>query len=102
MKDSKPVYVAYDGEEFTAIVWDTELGKVITMEGKINPQMDLMIKDVVEDKYVQNIDLRNVLSPILTYKQIEVSACSARKSLTLSPEGVKSTGSTLSIGPFGA
>jgi hypothetical protein len=68
MKDSKPIFGIHDGEDFLAMVWETDLGKVVTMQGKINPQMNLMIKDCETGEYVDEVDLRNVLMQILPYK----------------------------------
>ena len=41
MKESKPLYGVWDGEDFTAIVWETELGKIVTCEGKLNVNNNL-------------------------------------------------------------
>ena len=68
MKDSKPLYAFRDGEDCTGIVWETELGKIVTIQGNINPQMDLMIFDIAANEYIENVDLRNVLMSILPHK----------------------------------
>lgn len=68
MKQSEPLYAIGDNEEFKGIVWDTELGKIVTLQGAINPQMDLYIYDIKTNQKIDNIDLRNVLMSILTIK----------------------------------
>jgi hypothetical protein len=65
MKESKPIYGFYDGEDFSGIVWDTELGKIVTCNGNLDINMNLLIKDVETGKDVDDIDLRNVLMSIL-------------------------------------
>jgi hypothetical protein len=70
MKESKPLYGFYDHEDFSGIVWDTELGKVVTCSGLLNPQMNLSIRDIKTGDEVDNVDLRNVLISILPRKLI--------------------------------
>lgn len=65
MKKSKALYGIWDYEDFTGIVWETELGKIVTCEGKLNPNSNLAIKDVETGEEISNIDLRNVLMSIL-------------------------------------
>lgn len=55
-------------ESFTAIVWETELGKIVTCEGKLNVNNNLRIKEADTNEDVDNIDLRNVLMFILPCK----------------------------------
>ncbi len=68
MKESKPLYGIWDGEDFAAIVWETELGKIVTCEGKLNVNNNLIIKEADTNEDVDNIDLRNVLMSILPCK----------------------------------
>jgi len=65
MKESKPLYVIWDQKNFHAIMWETELGKIITCEGKINLNNNLIIRDIETNEDIKNVDLRNVLMSIL-------------------------------------
>lgn len=65
MKRSEPIYAIRDREEILGIVWDTELGKIVTCEGKWNIKNDLIITDIQTGEDVDIIDLRNVLMSIL-------------------------------------
>jgi hypothetical protein len=67
MKDSKALYGFWDGEDCSGIVWETELGKIVTFQGNINPQMNLSIRDLNSEE-VTDVDLRNVLMSILPLK----------------------------------
>lgn len=69
LKESKPIYAVHDGDTLQAIVWDTELGRIVTCAGKLNPEKDLTIIDVETQETVKNVDLRNVLMSILPYKE---------------------------------
>lgn len=69
LKESKPIYAIHDGDTLQAIVWDTELGRIVTCAGKLNPEKDLTIIDVETQETVKNVDLRNVLMSILPYKE---------------------------------
>ena len=66
MKDSMPKYAIYDScSDFTGIVWETELGKIVTVENKMSVNGDLAIYNIETNEKVNNIDLRNVLMSIL-------------------------------------
>lgn len=65
MKKSKPIYGLHDHEDFYATVWETELGKIITCEGKLDIKNNLMIRSVETGEDVGDIDLRNILMSIL-------------------------------------
>jgi hypothetical protein len=65
---SEPLYVAIDHSGFQAIVWKTDLGLITTVEGKLDPNSDLVIKNVETGDVVSDIDLRNVLMSILPIK----------------------------------
>jgi hypothetical protein len=60
MKNSKALYAFINESECTGIVWETELGKIVTFQGNINPQMDLRIVDIASGENIGNVDLRNV------------------------------------------
>ena len=64
MKESKPIYAIKNGDNIS-ILWDTEYGKILVAQGKIDVNVDLEIWDVETSKKVDNIDLRNVLMSIL-------------------------------------
>lgn len=68
MKESKAIYVFCDFEEIKGMVWETELGLVVTVEGQLNLQNDLTIRSCETGEDVANIDLRNVLMDILPTK----------------------------------
>lgn len=68
MKESKLVYGVWDHEDFTALVWETELGRIVTCEGKLNPKNNLTIRSAETNEDVSNVDLRNVLMSILPQK----------------------------------
>ena len=68
MKRSEPLYGFSDREDFSGIVWDTELGKIVTCSGALNPQMNLSIRDIKTGEEINSVDLRNVLMSILPQK----------------------------------
>lgn len=68
MKESKPLYVICDHSEALGIVWETELGKIVTIEGTINPNNNLSIKEIDSGEEISNVDLRNVIMSILPIK----------------------------------
>lgn len=65
MKDSKALYAIGDSKEIKGVVWETELGKIITLEGKINIEDDLRIIDIQTGETISNVDMRNVFMSIL-------------------------------------
>lgn len=65
MKDSKPIYVLHDNDNFYGIVWETELGKIVIIQGKLNINNNLGVYDVETGQEIKDIDLRNVLMSIL-------------------------------------
>jgi len=65
MKDSKAVLGMYDNEDFSAILWETELGKVLVCKGSIkNVNSNISIKDF-DGNYIKEVDMRNVLMSII-------------------------------------
>lgn len=68
MTDSKAIYGIHDCEDFAAIVWETELGKVITCEGKLNIKNNIVIRSCETGEDVVSVDLRNILMSILPCK----------------------------------
>jgi hypothetical protein len=69
MKDSKPIYAICDHEKFVAILWETELGKILVCNGGIeNINRNLDIRDIETEKSIKSVDLRNVLMSILPIK----------------------------------
>jgi hypothetical protein len=67
MKDSKALYGFWDGEDCCGVIWETELGKIVTVKGNLNPQMNLEIRSV-DGNDCEDVDLRNVLMQILDKK----------------------------------
>jgi hypothetical protein len=65
---SKPIYAICDFEEFKGIVWQTSKGYIVTLEGKINPQSDLSIRDCDNGEEIKDIDMRDILMDILPFK----------------------------------
>lgn len=65
---SKPILGFYDHDECTGIVWDTPKGKIVTIEGKLNPKNNLVIKNIETNETVDDIDWRDILSDILFTK----------------------------------
>lgn len=64
MKESKVLYGFWDREDCTGLVWETELGKIVTVEGKLNLKNNLSIRDT-QGNDIADVDLRNVLMSIL-------------------------------------
>lgn len=65
---SKEKYALINGDDFSAIVWETSLGNIITVEGKLDIKNDLRIYDVYTGEMISDIDLREVLLSILPQK----------------------------------
>ena len=66
---AKATHCIYDGENFKGIVWETKIGRIITIEGKINPQMGFMVRDIETDKDIISSDMVDVLAEILPFKE---------------------------------
>lgn len=62
---SVPILAFTDYDECDGVVWETPKGKIITVRGNLNPQMNLNIKDISTGDAVDDIDWRNILSDIL-------------------------------------
>jgi hypothetical protein len=71
MKDSKALYAGMTHDGFQMIVWKTDLGLITTVQGKLDPTSDLIIKNVETGEIVSDVDLRNVLMSILPIKTRE-------------------------------
>lgn len=65
MKESTPIYAMYDGNNFMAIMWETELGKILTTQGNLNLNNNLRIRNISDGEDIDNVDLRNVLMSVL-------------------------------------
>lgn len=65
---SKEKYVLINGDDFSAIVWETSLGNIITVEGKLDIKNDLKIYDAHTGEMISDIDLREVLLSVLPQK----------------------------------
>ena len=65
---SKEKYVLVNGDDFSAIVWETSLGNIIIVDGKLDIKNDLKIYDVYTGEIISDIDLREVLLSILPQK----------------------------------
>lgn len=64
MKESKVLYSFKNGDDCIGLVWETELGKIVTVEGKLDITCDLKIRDIDQND-LGDVDLRNVLMSIL-------------------------------------
>lgn len=62
---AKPIYALRSGDDCLGIVWETKLGKFITFQGCINPQMGLEVIDCETGTSIDYIDMVDVLSEIL-------------------------------------
>lgn len=69
MKNSKAIYGFRSGEEFIGLVWETDLGLVVSYEGKLDLKDDLVIRSVETGEDVKHVDLKNVLMSILPVKR---------------------------------
>jgi hypothetical protein len=67
MKESKPIYGFSDLDEFSGIVWETEKGMIITTNGNINFNNNLLIKSCETGEEIKDIDIRNILIDILGF-----------------------------------
>ena len=67
MKESKPLYGLCDLDEFIGIVWETEKGMIVTVNGNLNINNNLLIKDCKTGEEIKDIDMRNILMDILGF-----------------------------------
>jgi hypothetical protein len=67
MKESKLLYAMTDHEDFMALMWETELGNILTVEGKLDIKNNIDIRGI-DGNDINNVDLRNVLMSILPRK----------------------------------
>lgn len=65
MKDSKLLYGIRDNCDFIGAVWETELGLIVSHQGKLDLNSDLQIRCAKTQEDIKNVDLRNVLMSIL-------------------------------------
>lgn len=65
MNESKVEYAILNVDKCVALVWKTNIGRVVVVEEKIDANGDLSIYDIKEGKTIDNIDLRNLLLEIL-------------------------------------
>ena len=65
---SKEKYVLINGDDFSAIVWETNLGNIITVDGKLDIKNDLKIYDAQTGEIISDIDLRETLMTVLPIK----------------------------------
>jgi len=83
MKESKALYGITDHDDFTAIVWETGRGLIVTTEGKLNLQSNLAIMDVKTGNKIEDVDLRNLFMEILPrYKKSENEETSIEEMLS--------------------
>ena len=64
-QNSKPIYAAINGDSFSAILWETTQGKILTVKGDLDPTDNIRIKDCKTGDDIKNIDMRNVLIEIM-------------------------------------
>lgn len=65
---SKEKYFLTNGtndDKFFAVIWETNLGNMITVKGKLDIQDNLKIYDAQSNAIVSDIDLREILLSIL-------------------------------------
>ena len=67
MKESKPIYGFTDYEDCQGLVWETEKGMIVTINGKMNFSNNLSIKDVENCEEIKDVDMRNVLMEVLGF-----------------------------------
>lgn len=66
MTDSIPLYAFRDTcSDFIGIIWDTEFGKIVTVENKMSINGNLDIREINTGNRVDNVDLRSLLMSIL-------------------------------------
>lgn len=65
---AQATYFITDHADFEGIVWETKIGRIITMHGKINPQMGFSVYESGEDEPIVSSDMVDVLAEILPFK----------------------------------
>jgi len=68
MNKSKAEYAICNIDKCVAIVWKTDIGRVVVVQDKIDINGDLSvveIKNTSNGKVVDNVDLRNLIMEIL-------------------------------------
>lgn len=68
---AKATHVISDYENFIGIVWETKVGRIITLEGKINPKMGFQVRDCETNKDLIYCDFVDVLADILPLDQLK-------------------------------
>lgn len=68
-RESEAIYGFRDGEDFIGLVWETDLGTVVSFEGKLNLNNNLQIVSAETQEEVDSVDLRNMLMSILPIKK---------------------------------
>jgi len=69
---AKATYAIWDGENFNGLVWETEIGRIITIQGNINPQMGFMVRDCETGENVVSKDFVDILAEILPFEKEEI------------------------------
>lgn len=67
MKESKPLYGISDFKDFSGLIWETELGKIVVCHGDFDINSNLVIRSVETGEDI-DVDLRNVFMSILPSK----------------------------------
>lgn len=65
---AKATHYICDGENFKGIVWETKIGRIITTEGKISPQMGFTVCDIQTGENLISSDMIDVLTEILPFE----------------------------------
>ena len=67
---AKATHFITDHDNFQGIIWETKIGRIITFNGSINPQMGFSVYEAGNDKPIINSDMIDVLSEILPFDEI--------------------------------
>lgn len=70
---AKATHAIWDGENFHGVVWETKIGRIITMQGSINPQMGFTVRDCETGEDVVSSDMVDVLTEILPFEEEKIS-----------------------------
>lgn len=65
---TKATHIITDHADFEGIVWETKIGRIITMKGNINPQMGFTVRDIETGEDLVSSDMVDVLAEILPFE----------------------------------
>ncbi len=64
---AKATHFIVDHDNFEGVVWETKIGRIITMKGNINPQMGFSVYEAGNDNSIVSSDMIDVLAEILPF-----------------------------------